>query len=95
MYVDKSADKRDAVTGDIITFTIRFRNTGERPLYNVQLIDNLTPRLEFIEGTATSDRNGRLVVEDNQEGSLILKWELSEEIEGNSGGTVTFQARVR
>lgn len=95
LYVDKSADKRDAVTGDIITFTIRFRNTGERPLYNVQLIDNLTPRLEFIEGTATSDRNGRLVVEDNQEGSLILKWELSEEIEGNSGGTVTFQAKVR
>ncbi len=95
LYVDKSADKRDAVTGDVITFTIRFRNTGERPLHNVQLIDNLTPRLEFIEGTATSDRNGRLVVEDNQEGSLILKWELSEEIEGNSGGTVTFQARVR
>ena len=68
---------------------------GDRSLFNVQVIDNLTPRLEFIEGSATSNRDGRLVVEDNQEGSLILKWEISEELEGRSNGVVTFKARVR
>ncbi|MCA8984980.1 MAG: hypothetical protein R3C12_18065 [Planctomycetaceae bacterium] len=95
LYIDKSADRGDAQSGDVITFTIRFRNTGDRSLSNIQIIDNLTPRLEFIEGSATSTRDGRLVVEDNQEGSLILKWELAEDLKGRTGGTVTFQARVR
>lgn len=95
LYVDKLADKGNAKPGDVITFTIRYRNVGDRSLFNVQVIDNLTPRLEFIEGSATSNRDGRLVVEDNQEGSLILKWEISEELEGRSNGVVTFKARVR
>jgi len=95
LYIDKLADRADAKPGDVITFTIRYRNIGDKSLFNVQIIDNLTPRLEFIEGSATSDRNGRLVVEDNAEGSLILKWEISDEIEGKTGGMVTFKARVR
>lgn len=95
IYIDKSADKSDAKPGDIITFTIRYKNTGDRPLSNVLIIDNLTPRLEFIEGTGESDRDGRLVVEDNQEGSLILKWEIEGQLEGQAGGTVSFQAKVR
>ncbi|MCA8989270.1 MAG: DUF11 domain-containing protein, partial [Planctomycetaceae bacterium] len=95
LYIDKSVDAKSAKTGDVITFTIRYRNTGERSLFNVQIIDNLTPRLEYIEGSATSNREGRLVVEDNSEGSLILKWEISEEIKGQTGGEVTFQAKVR
>ncbi len=95
LHVEKAADRRDAQPGDIITFTIRYKNSGDRSLRNLQIIDNLTPRLEFLEGTATSDRDGRLVLEDNQEGSLILKWEIADDLPGRSTGTVTFQARVR
>ena len=59
------------------------------------IVDNLTPRLEYVEDSATCDVAGVLEVEDNGEGSVILRWVLDEPLPGRSGGVVTFQARVR
>lgn len=95
LEIVKLADKRTALPGDIVTFTIHYENLGDRELRNINIVDNLTPRLQYIEDSATSDRAGRLVTEDNQEGSLILRWELDEPLPGRTRGTVTFQARVR
>ncbi len=95
LKIIKMADKKAARPGDIVTFTIRFENVGERELSQIRILDNLTPRLEFIEGSGHSDLNGRLDVEDNGEGSLVLRFELEESLPGKSGGTVTFQCRVR
>jgi uncharacterized repeat protein (TIGR01451 family) len=91
----KLADKKTAHPGDVITFTIRYDNVGQRELHNILIVDNLTPRLEYVDDSAESDRAGRLVVEDNLEGSLVLKFELSEPLPGGEGGVVTFQTRVR
>tara|TARA_R110002095_G_scaffold67111_6_gene57052 strand:+ start:2969 stop:4243 length:1275 start_codon:yes stop_codon:yes gene_type:complete len=91
----KMADKKNAEPGDIITFTIKYENIGDFDVEGIKIIDNLTPRLEYVHDSANSDRKGRLVVEDNQEGSLILTFEVDETVEGHQGGTVTFQARVR
>lgn len=91
----KLADKKNAEPGDVITFTIKYENIGDFDVEGIKVIDNLTPRLEYIQDSATSDRKGRLVVEDNQEGSLILTFEVDETVKGHQGGTVTFQARVR
>lgn len=91
----KLADKKNAEPGDVITFTIKYQNVGDFDVDGVKIIDNLTPRLEYVQDSATSDRKGRLVVEDNKEGSLILTFEVDETVVGHEGGTVTFQARVR
>jgi uncharacterized repeat protein (TIGR01451 family) len=91
----KLADTHIAHPGDIVTFTIHFDNVGERELTKVRIIDNLTPRLEYIEDSGDSDREGRLDVTYNGEGSLVLTFELAEPLPGKSGGTVTFQTRVR
>ncbi|GAB4148406.1 MAG: hypothetical protein Tsb009_22150 [Planctomycetaceae bacterium] len=95
LRIVKMADKKSAQSGDVITFTIRYDNLGDRELKNIRIIDNLTPRLEYVDDSATSDRAGRLVVEDNEEGSLVLKFELSEPLKGKTGGVVTFKAKVR
>lgn len=95
LKIIKLADKQTAERGDIITFTIQYANYGERPLVDVQVIDNLTGRLEFIEGSASSDRIGSLSVEDNKEGSLILQWDIKEPLKGGEHGIVTFKTRVR
>ncbi len=91
----KLADKKNAKSGDVITFTIKYENVGDFDVEGIKVVDNLTPRLEYIHDSATSDRKGRLVVEDNQEGSLILTFEVDEPVKGHQGGVVTFQARVR
>ena len=91
----KLADKEVAKPGDVITFTVRFDNLGDRELQHVRLIDNLTPRLEYVDDSATSDLPGSINVDDNGEGSHILRFELDNPLAGNSGGVISFQAKLR
>ncbi len=95
LRIVKLADKAIAQPGDVVTFTIRFDNLGDRAVRDVVLVDNLTPRLEYVDDSATLDRDGELRTEDNGEGSLLLKWVLDEPLAGRQGGVATFQARVR
>ena len=109
LHIVKLADKAIAQPGDVITFVIRFDNSGDKELHDVRIIDNLTPRLEFIEDSATCDLPGEVVMEDNEEGSLVLSFVLEEPLYGrkaveakaNKGkkiktdGVVSFQCRVR
>jgi uncharacterized repeat protein (TIGR01451 family) len=95
LKIVKLVDKPAAEPGEVLSFVLRFENTGERDLYYVAITDNLTPRLEYIEGTADCDRAGTFSTEDNGEGSVVLRFELSESLEGGSGGMLTFQCRVR
>ena len=43
LRIVKMADKDVAQPGEVITFTIRYDNLGELPLYAIRIIDNLTP----------------------------------------------------
>ena len=95
LRIVKVADKQTAEPGEVITFTIRYDNLGDRELHHIRILDNLTPRLEYVKDSADSDRAGRLVVEENQEGSLVLKFELADPLPGHKGGVVKFQAKVR
>ena len=91
----KLADKEVAKPGDVITFTIRFDNLGDRELQLVRVIDNLTPRFEYVDDSATSDLPGSISVDDNGEGSHILRFELDNPLAGSTGGVITFQAKLR
>lgn len=95
LRIVKLADKDTAVPGDVIEFTLRYDNLGANPVHHVRIVDNLTPRLQYVDDSATSDREGRLVVQDNSEGSVILIWELTEPLAPKTGGVVTFKAKVR
>ncbi|MBD3672588.1 MAG: isopeptide-forming domain-containing fimbrial protein [Planctomycetaceae bacterium] len=96
LQIVKLADRKIAAPGDVITFTLRYDNLGDFELKNLRIVDNLTPRLEYIEGSANfGDRAGEVQTYDNNEGSLILQFKLSEDLPGHTGGTITFQTRVR
>lgn len=95
LKIVKLADRKTAKPGDTITFVIRYDNVGERPLHDLRIVDNLTPRLEYIEDSATSDRAGDITLEDNAEGSAVVTFTFDEPLPGGKGGVVTFQCKVR
>ncbi len=95
LRVVKLADRETARPGDVIKFTLRFDNLGQRELFEVRIIDNLTPRLEYIAGSATCELAGGLDIVPNGEGSSVLTFRLDEPLNGETGGVITFECRVR
>ena len=95
LCVRKLADRVFAAPGDVVTFTITLENAGQKPLTDVVVLDNLTPRLEYVEGSAESTLPGRVEVTPNGEGSGIVRFVLENPLAGGEGGSLTFQTRVR
>lgn len=97
VHIIKLADREVAQSGDTITFTIRFQNTGDFDVYDVSVVDNLTPRLDYVSGSASIDEEhpGEVIVEPNGEGSSILTFRLDSPLKGHESGTITFDATVR
>ena len=95
LRIEKSADRTTARPGDIITFTIRIRNIGDLKIEDVLVMDNLTPRLEYVRESMQTELPVNFTTEDNREGSELLKWEFQEALQGQTTGTITFQVRVR
>jgi uncharacterized repeat protein (TIGR01451 family) len=95
LRIIKLADRETAKPGDVIKFTLRFDNLGQREILDLKVIDNLTPRLEYVAGSATCELAGGLDIEPNKEGSSILTFRLDDPLQGKSGGVITFECRVR
>lgn len=91
----KLADRDVTKPGDVITFTLRFDNLGDHEISDVRIMDNLTPRLEYLAKSVEAELPGGLNVAPNGEGSSILTFHLNEPLRGRHGGTITFQCRVR
>jgi uncharacterized repeat protein (TIGR01451 family) len=91
----KLADRQTAAPGETVTFRIEYENAGDLPLTEVNIVDNLTPRLGYIAESGSSSRPAVFSATDNGEGSVILSWKLNEALPGKSRGFVTFKAHVR
>jgi|GEM_PF-884796 uncharacterized repeat protein (TIGR01451 family) len=81
--------------GDVVTFTLRYRNNTKLPITDVVISDSLSPRLAYIAGSASSDRPANVSTTENEAGSVIVRFELPGTLPPGQGGMVKFQARVR
>lgn len=95
LAVVKQVDTAEAEPGDVVTFTIRFRNMGNVPIRAVSVVDSLLPRLEYVAGTAQGPPGTVFTAEPNVAGSAELRWDLPGELEPGAEGVVSFRARVR
>lgn len=91
----KSCSTDKAQIGDIVTFTIKFSNKSCQAIHDVAISDSLTARLEYIPGTAKCTREAVFVTTQNEAGSLVLRWEMTDAVPAKQGGEVKFQARIK
>jgi uncharacterized repeat protein (TIGR01451 family) len=91
----KFPDKCAAHLGEIVTFTLRYSNHGQLPIRDIIVSDSLTGRLEYVTGSARSDRDAVFTTQPNEAGSLILRWQINGPLPPGESGQVTFQTRVR
>src|SRR5207253_5002241 len=67
----KTADKQAVQLGDVVTFSLKYTNTGGQPITGVVVSDSLTGRIEYVPGSAQSDRGTVFTTQTNEAGSLI------------------------
>ncbi len=95
LLVDKWPDKKAAQIGDVVMFTIRYRNVGGQPIKNIVIHDSLVARFEYLPGTAKSDRPALFTFQPNEENSTLLRWQLSQDLPPGEFGIIQFKVRIR
>jgi uncharacterized repeat protein (TIGR01451 family) len=95
LRIIKTASKQNAKPGEIVDFTLRFDNIGDQTVGNVTIMDNLTTRLEYVDGSVQSSVAADFFTEENNAQSLVLRFEVVEPVKVGQGGVIRFQARVR
>jgi uncharacterized repeat protein (TIGR01451 family) len=95
LVIIKWPDRCDVAIGDIITFYLKYKNQGPRPITDVIVSDSLTARLEYVPGSAKTDRDALFTTTPNEAGSLVLRWEVGGALAPGQTGIVSFQVRVR
>jgi uncharacterized repeat protein (TIGR01451 family) len=91
----KWASAQSAQVGDTVTFFLKYSNLGGRPISDIAVSDSLTGRLEYVAGSAKTDRPAVFTTQANEAGSVILRWEVSGRLLPGQNGVVSFQAKVR
>lgn len=81
--------------GEVVTITIKYANTGAKAASDLVVSDSLSGRLEYVTGSAQSDRAANFTAAENEVGSVVVRWELPGTLLPGQSGTVRFKAKVR
>jgi len=95
LQIVKTASTASVKPGETVQFTLYFDNVGNQVIGNVTIIDNLTARLEYVPDSAQCSLPSRFSTQQNEAGSLVLRWEITDPLEPDQGGVIRFTCRVR
>ncbi len=93
--IQKVASKQDALPGELLEFTITFKNTGDEAIGNVTIVDHLSRRLAYVTDSQNSTVESEFFVNPTGKDSAILRWEITNPMEVGESAAITFKCRVR
>lgn len=91
----KSADPREAQPGDVVTITLKYINYGARPARDIAVSDSLATRLEYVPGSAQTDRPVVFTITPTESGANVLRWEIPGDLQPGQSGVILFKVKVR
>jgi hypothetical protein len=96
LLVQKSIDPPNPERiGQEVTVHLRFLNPTTETMTDVVVADNLTTRLEYVEGSAQSSRPATFSATPNGAGSVVLQWAIDGVLKPGESGTITFKVRIK
>jgi uncharacterized repeat protein (TIGR01451 family) len=95
LLIIKWPDKTCVNVGDIVTFYLKYSNTGAQPITNVVVSDSLAARFEYVKGSVKTDRDSLFTTQPNEVGSAALRWEFTGALQPREHGLISFEVRVR
>lgn len=95
LLIIKWPDKTCVNVGEIVTFYLKYSNTGAQPITSVVVSDSLAARFEYVKGSTKTDRDALFTSQPNEAGSSVLRWEFTGALQPREHGLITFQVRVR
>ncbi len=82
-------------SGDEITVTLKYANNTRQEIRDLVVSDSLSGRLEYVPGSAMSDRRSTVTTSDNEAGAKLIRFDIPGPIPPNAGGVAVFKVRVR
>lgn len=95
LQIIKVADRQDAQQGEEVHFAIHVRNVGDSKVNQVEVIDSLVARLEYVANSQKCDRKANFDTMPNDVGSTRMTWTLQEPIPVGETALIEFTCRVR
>ena len=95
LLIIKWPDKTAVNVGEIVTFYLKYSNTGGQPITNVVVTDSLASRFEYVKGSTKTDRDAMFTTQPNEVGSSLLRWEFTSPLQPREHGVISFEVRVR
>lgn len=91
----KRAGSDTARVGEELDFTIFLLNSGDRALADIVLVDALPKRLALVPRSAASSLPAEIDADTGDDGSVVVRWRLTETLAPGEGGFVRFRTIVR
>ncbi len=95
LRICKLADRSDALPGEVVTFMLRVDNVGDSAVTDVLVSDNLTTRLEYVDGSQTASGGAVFSTDKNDSDSSRLTWKLTDNLRVGESVTIRFRCKVR
>ena len=97
LLLSKTVDKSTAKSGEILLYTVTYRNTGADALTNLVVRDATPAYTRFVaaaDGTRPAGLTGVTIANPGANNKGAVSWTFAGSLNPGQSGTVTFQVRV-
>ena len=83
-------------SGQVVTITLAYRNGTRLPISDLVISDALSPRLEYLPGTAAAEGQiSNVTTSESDAGATTIRFDIPGPIRAGDSGKVVFQVKIR